>query len=113
MLNEHTPHVTDGYNYHVNKNEVYEITATVEIISTYKEAKINLSKQLSEQIIKSSYVELNNHTDTKRLTATVGISSPGTKFNLVRDYIYTVQRQEFNEEQVKIALKNTYPEQFV
>jgi len=110
MLNKH---VTDGYNYRVNKNEVHEITATVEINSTYKEAKIILSKQLSEQIIKSSYVRLDNNPVTKQLTATVGLSTPGTKFNLVRDHIYTVQRQEFSEEQIKTALKNTYPEQFV
>jgi len=76
-----------------------------------------LALELSHEIIAAKVIRVstqqNAYDYSLQYTAELTACSPGTKFTNVRNDVFTINNEHFNEQDIIEALKLTFPERFL
>lgn len=76
-----------------------------------------LTQHILKDLISSKLIRLDTYKDGEsysiKYTAVLNVAPQGVQFMNVRDDVFTINNEHFNEEEIKEALKIAYPERLI
>lgn len=111
---------TIGFAKCIRSNTTQIIRSSIIITNNYIERcsiEHALASKLVDELLRNKLISLHQKvsTENNNITFTVEliVAAPGVKMVNVNNEVFRVRNEEFNEQEIAVALKHTYPERFI